>query len=85
MIYIIWRRTHILLTTVIAEGYIRYRYSPYDISLLKYYFYALQVENLVSIELSYINTNHPDFTDGASVVSAMLASTDLVSHYAFIT
>ncbi|XP_065067345.1 dynamin-1-like protein [Rhopilema esculentum] len=35
------------------------------------------VENLVSIELSYINTNHPDFTDGASVVSAMLASNDL--------
>jgi len=34
------------------------------------------VENLVAIELSYINTNHPDFTDGAYVVSAMLSSND---------
>jgi len=29
------------------------------------------VENLVQIELSYINTNHPDFTDGASLVSSI--------------
>lgn len=29
------------------------------------------VENLVKIELSYINTNHPDFTDGASLVSTI--------------
>jgi len=36
------------------------------------------VENLVHIELSYINTNHPDFSDGASVVSSMLAANDLV-------
>ncbi|XP_047146365.1 dynamin-1-like protein isoform X1 [Hydra vulgaris] len=35
------------------------------------------VENLVQIELSYINTNHPDFSDGASVVSSMLAANDL--------
>lgn len=35
------------------------------------------VENLVHIELSYINTNHPDFSDGASVVSAMLAANDM--------
>jgi len=34
------------------------------------------VENLVQIELSYINTNHPDFTDGATVVSSMLAAHD---------
>ncbi|XP_028398163.1 dynamin-1-like protein [Dendronephthya gigantea] len=32
------------------------------------------VENLVQIELAYINTNHPDFTDGAAVVS------DIVKH-----
>ncbi|XP_057296525.1 dynamin-1-like protein [Hydractinia symbiolongicarpus] len=35
------------------------------------------VENLVHIELSYINTNHPDFSDGASVVSSMLAANDM--------
>ncbi|CAB4045658.1 dynamin-1 [Paramuricea clavata] len=27
------------------------------------------VENLVKIELAYINTNHPDFTDATAVVS----------------
>lgn len=32
------------------------------------------VENLVKIELAYINTNHPDFYDGAAVVS------DIVKH-----
>ena len=42
-----------------------------------------QVENLVAIELSYINTNHPDFTDGAYVVSAMLSSNDPVCCYPF--
>ncbi|KAL9960031.1 hypothetical protein ACROYT_G033424 [Oculina patagonica] len=29
------------------------------------------VENLVAIELSYINTNHPDFTDSASLFSSI--------------
>ncbi|KAJ7353735.1 Dynamin-1-like protein [Desmophyllum pertusum] len=29
------------------------------------------VENLVAIELSYINTNHPDFTDSASLFSSV--------------
>lgn len=31
----------------------------------------MQVENLVAIELSYINTNHPDFTDSASLFSSV--------------
>lgn len=35
------------------------------------------VQDIVKIELSYINTNHPDFSDGASVVSSMLAANDL--------
>ena len=34
----------------------------------------------MQIELSYINTNHPDFSDGASVVSSMIAANDLVSN-----
>lgn len=29
------------------------------------------VENLVAIELSYINTNHPDFTDSTSIFSSI--------------
>ncbi|EDO34895.1 predicted protein [Nematostella vectensis] len=37
------------------------------------------VENLVAIELAYINTNHPDFTDGASLVSSLVANQELVS------
>ncbi|XP_068715163.1 dynamin-1-like protein [Montipora capricornis] len=35
------------------------------------------VENLVQIELSYINTNHPDFTDGASLVSAITSNHEM--------
>ncbi|XP_048584387.1 dynamin-1-like protein [Nematostella vectensis] len=35
------------------------------------------VENLVAIELAYINTNHPDFTDGASLVSSLVANQEL--------
>ena len=35
------------------------------------------VQDIVRIELSYINTNHPDFTDGAAVVSSMLAANDV--------
>jgi len=35
------------------------------------------VQDIVKIELSYINTNHPDFTDGAAVVSSMLAANDI--------
>jgi hypothetical protein len=30
------------------------------------------VENLVSIELAYINTKHPDFQREASIVSSMM-------------
>jgi len=37
----------------------------------------VMVENLVHIELSYINTNHPDFSDGASVVSSMIMANDV--------
>lgn len=35
------------------------------------------VQDIVKIELSYINTNHPDFSDGAAVVSSMLAANDV--------
>ena len=52
----------------------------YWINLTCIYFNFFKVENLVAIELCYINTNHPDFTDGASVVSAMLTAND-VSYY----
>lgn len=36
----------------------------------------MQVENLVAIELAYINTKHPDFHREAALVSGMLKSTD---------
>jgi len=32
----------------------------------------------VQIELSYINTNHPDFTDGASLVSSIAMNHEMV-------
>ena len=32
-----------------------------------------QVENLVSIELAYINTKHPDFRTDASLVSSFIS------------
>lgn len=35
-----------------------------------------QVENLVAIELAYINTKHPDFHREAALVSGLLKSTD---------
>ena len=44
-----------------------------------YEYFSFQVENLVSIELSYINTNHPDFTDGASLVSNIVMNHEVVS------
>lgn len=34
------------------------------------------MENLVAIELAYINTKHPDFHREAALVSGMLKSTD---------
>ena len=45
-----------------------------------FYKISLKVGNLVQIELSYINTNHPDFSDGASVVSSVLAANEMVSY-----
>lgn len=35
---------------------------------------CLQVENLVNIELSYINTKHPDFTEAGLVNKALIES-----------
>lgn len=32
----------------------------------------MKVENLVAIELAYINTKHPDFQSNASLVSSLL-------------
>lgn len=32
----------------------------------------------MQIELSYINTNHPDFTDGASLVSSIAMNHEMV-------
>ena len=32
----------------------------------------------MKIELSYINTNHPDFTDGASLVSTITMNHEIV-------
>lgn len=34
------------------------------------------MENLVAIELAYINTKHPDFHREAALVSGLLQSTD---------
>jgi hypothetical protein len=36
----------------------------------------IQVENIVAIELAYINTKHPDFHREAALVSGLLKSTD---------
>ena len=36
----------------------------------------LQVENLVAIELAYINTKHPDFHKDAALVSSLLKSVE---------
>ncbi len=33
--------------------------------------FFLQVHNLVAIELAYINTKHPDFTDAAQVSASV--------------
>lgn len=35
-----------------------------------------QVENLVAIELAYINTKHPDFHKDAALVSSLLKSVE---------
>lgn len=35
----------------------------------------------MQIELSYINTNHPDFTDGASLVSSVTMNHEMVSSH----
>lgn len=35
------------------------------------------VENLVGIELSYINTKHPDFHDAAALVGSLLRETQI--------
>lgn len=42
-------------------------------------FYKLQVENLVAIELAYINTKHPDFQKEAALVSC-LQEEDVYNH-----
>lgn len=34
-------------------------------------FFSSQVHNLVAIELAYINTKHPDFTDAAQVSASV--------------
>lgn len=39
-------------------------------------FFKLQVENLVAIELAYINTKHPDFHKDAALVSSLLKSVE---------
>lgn len=36
-----------------------------------------QVENLVMIELAYINTKHPDFRSDASIVSSLMSAAGL--------
>ena len=43
-------------------------------------FFLLQVENLVSIELSYINTKHPDFTEAQIVHKALTEDRDGIKH-----
>lgn len=40
----------------------------------------LQVENLVSIELSYINTKHPDFTEAQIVHRALTEDREGIKH-----
>ena len=49
------------------------------VSLLSFYTNVkTQVKNLVAIELAYINTKHPDFTD-ISVISEIVAAGHVVS------
>lgn len=36
-----------------------------------------QVENLVAIELAYINTKHPDFHKDAALVSSLLKNAEM--------
>lgn len=36
-----------------------------------------QIENLVAIELAYINTKHPDFNKDAAFASVMLKEVDM--------
>ena len=43
---------------------------------LMFYALMLQVENLVCIELSYINTKHPDFTEAQIVHRALTEDRD---------
>lgn len=40
-------------------------------------FSILQIENLVAIELAYINTKHPDFNKDAAFASVMLKEVDM--------
>jgi len=40
------------------------------------YVLIFQVENLVAIELAYINTKHPDFHKDAALVSSLLKSVE---------
>jgi hypothetical protein len=50
---------------------------PYTYELfLCSYIFILQVENLVAIELAYINTKHPDFHKDAALVSSLLKSVE---------
>jgi dynamin 1-like protein len=44
--------------------------------LLYLHILILQVENLVAIELAYINTKHPDFHKDAALVSSLLKSVE---------
>ena len=46
----------------------------------KVLFSLFQVENLVSIELSYINTKHPDFTEAQIVHKALTEDRDGIKH-----
>lgn len=40
------------------------------------FLFYFQVENLVAIELAYINTKHPDFQRDAALVSGLLKGSD---------
>ena len=46
------------------------------VSKFNVYALVLQVENLVCIELSYINTKHPDFTEAQIVHRALTEDRD---------
>lgn len=43
---------------------------PLDAFFFAFFFY-FQVHHLVAIELAYINTKHPDFTDAAQVSASV--------------